>query len=125
MAAATNGKLGYHLARIDFLEPGQESGGCSPCKYQVFKSEDASKRFLSLKVMPILTTTYPLINSTFNVSHPTLRLIQEKMGQAAMICDQIIDGNGMLSWENLFKVCMGKNSQTFFILFSIFRRATF
>ncbi len=53
--------------------------------------------------MPILTTTYPVINSTFNVGQHTLRLIQEKMSHAALLCDQILEG-GHMTWENLFKV---------------------
>ena len=55
-----------------------------------------------LKVMPILTTTYPLMNSTFNVSQHTLKLIQEKMLVAAEICDRILEGHD--HWETLFKV---------------------
>ena len=53
--------------------------------------------------MPVLTTTYPLINSTFNVSQHTLRLIQEKMSDAAVTCDQILNENK--PWQELFKVC--------------------
>ena len=53
--------------------------------------------------MPVLTTTYPLINSTFNVSQHTLRLIQEKMSDAALTCDQILNENK--PWQELFKVC--------------------
>jgi len=54
-------------------------------------------------VMPVLTTTYPLINSTFNVGHHTLRLIQAKMSDAVRICDQIMDGQK--SWQDLFRTC--------------------
>ena len=53
--------------------------------------------------MPILTTTYPLMNSTFNVSQHTLKLIQEKMLVAAGICDRILEG-AQHHWEILFKV---------------------
>ena len=53
--------------------------------------------------MPILTTTYPLMNSTFNVSQHTLKLIQEKMLVAAEICDRILEGP-QEQWETLFKV---------------------
>ena len=52
--------------------------------------------------MPVLTTTYPLMNSTFNVSQHTLKLIQEKMLVAAEICDRILEGQDQ--WETLFKV---------------------
>ena len=55
------------------------------------------------QVMPILTTTYPLMNSTFNVSQHTLKLIQEKMLVAAGICDRILEG-AQHHWEILFKV---------------------
>jgi len=57
----------------------------------------------SMHVMPVLTTTYPLINSTFNVSQHTLRLIQEKMSDAALTCDQILNENK--PWQELFKTC--------------------
>ena len=53
--------------------------------------------------MPILTTTYPLMNSTFNVSQHTQKLIQEKMLVAAEICDLVLDEKE--EWEALFKVC--------------------
>ena len=53
--------------------------------------------------MPILTTTYPLMNSTFNVSQHTQKLIQEKMLVAAEICDRVLDEKEQ--WEALFKVC--------------------
>ena len=53
--------------------------------------------------MPILTTTYPLMNSTFNVSQHTLKLIQEKMLVAAGVCDRILEG-AQHQWEILFKV---------------------
>ena len=61
--------------------------------------------------MPILTTTYPLMNSTFNVSQHTQKLIQEKMLVAAEICDLVLDEKE--EWEALFKVC-----QILFMLFS-------
>ena len=53
--------------------------------------------------MPILTTSYPLMNSTFNVSQHTQKLIQEKMLVAAEMCDCIFDKKEQ--WEALFKVC--------------------
>ena len=52
--------------------------------------------------MPILTPTYPHQNSTFNVTANTLKLIKEKMGVAADICDQIMEGKE--TWETLFQV---------------------
>ena len=61
--------------------------------------------------MPILTTTYPLMNSTFNVSQHTQRLIQEKMLVAAETCDRILEGDEQ--WEALFKVSIGCNNATF------------
>jgi poly(A) polymerase len=54
-------------------------------------------------VMPVLTTAYPLINSTFNVGQHTLRLIQDKMSDAALTCDQILDGQR--PWQDLFRTC--------------------
>ena len=65
--------------------------------------------------MPILTTTYPLMNSTFNVSQHTQKLIQEKMLVAAEICDLVLDEKE--EWEALFKVC-----QILFMLFSFGER---
>merc|ERR1711981_1184477 len=55
------------------------------------------------QAMPILTTTYPLMNSTFNVSQHTQKLIQEKMLVAAEICDPVLDEKE--EWEALFKTC--------------------
>ena len=51
--------------------------------------------------MPILTTTYPLMNSTFNVSQHAKKLIQKKMLVAAEICDSILRGEQQ--WEALFE----------------------
>ena len=51
--------------------------------------------------MPILTMTYPLMNSTFNVSRHTKNLIQKKMLVAAEICDCILKGEEQ--WETLFE----------------------
>jgi len=63
-----------------------------------YKDENKSERF---QAMPILTTTYPLMNSTFNVSQHTQKLIQEKMLVAAEICDAVLDEKE--EWEALFK----------------------
>jgi hypothetical protein len=63
-----------------------------------YKDENKSERF---QAMPILTTTYPLMNSTFNVSQHTQKLIQEKMLVAAEICDRVLDEKE--EWEALFK----------------------
>ena len=43
------------------------------------------------------------MNSTFNVSQHTQKLIQEKMLVAAEICDLVLDEKE--EWEALFKVC--------------------
>ena len=74
---------------------------------------------LVLQVMPILTTTYPLMNSTFNVSQHTLKLIQEKMLVAAEICDRILEG-AQDQWETLFKV-----KQIVYNLFAYFNNQLF
>ena len=55
-----------------------------------------------LQVMPIITPTYPHINSSFNVSGNTKKLIQQKMLVAAGTCDRIMEGKE--SWDSLFKV---------------------
>ena len=60
--------------------------------------------FSIFQAMPILTTTYPLMNSTFNVSQHTQKLIQEKMVVASKICDRVL--NGEEQWESLFKVSL-------------------
>ncbi len=54
------------------------------------------------QVMPIITPTYPHINSTFNVTPSTLKLIQEKMTRAEELCQKIFKGEE--KWETLFKV---------------------
>ena len=51
------------------------------------------------------------MNSTFNVSQHTQRLIQEKMLVAAETCDRILEGDEQ--WEALFKVSIGCNNATF------------
>ncbi len=52
--------------------------------------------------MPVLTPTYPHINSTFNVTPTTLKLIQDKMVRARQLCEQIFRGEEQ--WTTLFKV---------------------
>ena len=54
------------------------------------------------QVMPIITPTYPHLNSSFNVSNNTKKLIQQKMLVAAGTCDKIVEGKD--SWDSLFKV---------------------
>jgi len=83
----------YHQQQMDHLATTRNLFSWNPEKYP----SDASH------VMPVLTTTYPLINSTFNVGQHTLKLIQEKMSDAAVTCDQILDGQK--PWEALFKTC--------------------
>ena len=52
--------------------------------------------------MPIITPTFPHLNSSFNVSSNTMKLIQQKMLVAAGTCDKIVEGKD--SWDSLFKV---------------------
>ena len=54
------------------------------------------------QVMPIITPTYPHLNSSFNVSQNIKKLIQQKMLVAAGTCDKIVRGEE--SWDALFKV---------------------
>ena len=54
-----------------------------------------------LQVMPIITPTYPHLNSTFNVTISTLNLIQERMRSADALCKKIL--NGQEKWEALFR----------------------
>ncbi|CAB4069449.1 PAP [Lepeophtheirus salmonis] len=52
-------------------------------------------------VMPVITPTYPHLNSTFNVTQSTLKLIQDKMHLAVRTCSQILEEKE--SWDTLFK----------------------
>lgn len=55
------------------------------------------------QVMPIITPTYPHINSSFNVTENTKQLIQRKMLVAAETCDKIMKGD--VKWDSLFNTC--------------------
>jgi hypothetical protein len=55
------------------------------------------------QVMPIITPTYPHINSSFNVTENTKQLIQRKMLVAAETCDKIMRGDD--KWDSLFNTC--------------------
>jgi len=50
----------------------------------------------------VITPTFPHINSTFNVTHSTLKLIQDKMSKAHALCQEILEGRE--EWETLFRV---------------------
>ena len=60
-------------------------------------------------VMPVITPTYPHLNSTFNVSHSTLNLIQAKMRRAKETCDKVFNGED--NWDSLFQVSF-RNAQS-------------
>ncbi len=67
------------------------------------------------QVMPIITPTYPHMNSTFNVTSSTLKLIQEKMTRAQQLCNKIF--NGEETWNTLFKVRVVALMSSFFLCF--------
>ena len=52
--------------------------------------------------MPIITPTYPHMNSGFNVSASTLKLIKDKMARARELVQKIFNGDEL--WITLFKV---------------------
>jgi poly(A) polymerase len=65
----------------------------------------ASNKVLSVifcQVMPIITPTFPHLNSTFNVSLSTQRLVQGKMVKAVAVCQDILEGKE--NWNSLFEV---------------------
>ena len=60
------------------------------------------------EAMPILTPTYPHMNSAFNVSPSTLKVITDKMVQARDVCKTALEGFEMeprvdeARWNELF-----------------------
>ena len=58
--------------------------------------------FIHFQMMPIITPTFPYMNSSFNVTMNTRTLIQEKMTNAKLTCQQICEG--LAQWESLFEV---------------------
>ncbi|XP_057810700.1 nuclear poly(A) polymerase 1 isoform X2 [Salvia miltiorrhiza] len=52
-------------------------------------------------LMPIITPAYPCMNSSYNVSTSTLRVMMEEFHRGNEICEEI-EAN-KLSWENLFE----------------------
>ncbi|QQP49592.1 Poly(A) polymerase gamma, partial [Caligus rogercresseyi] len=63
--------------------------------------KNPAERFHVTRVMPIITPTYPHLNSTFNVTQSTLKLIQDKMSTAVNTSSQILEGHD--KWDSLFK----------------------
>jgi len=52
-------------------------------------------------VMPIITPAYPQMNSTYNVTKSTLKVMQEEFKTSLAICEGIISSNA--SWDKLFE----------------------
>lgn len=52
-------------------------------------------------LMPIITPAYPCMNSSYNVSNSTLRIIVEEFKRGNKICKAMEEGNG--SWKILFE----------------------
>ncbi|KAF0892191.1 hypothetical protein E2562_014784 [Oryza meyeriana var. granulata] len=54
-----------------------------------------------IHLMPIVTPAYPCMNSGYNVSHATLRVITEQLGVGDAVCQEIIKAGG--GWGPLFQ----------------------
>jgi len=52
-------------------------------------------------VMPIITPAYPQMNSTYNVSNSTLRVMQEEFKASLAICEDILSNKA--GWDKLFE----------------------
>merc|ERR1719208_627066 len=52
-------------------------------------------------VMPIITPAYPQMNSTYNVSNSTLRVMQEEFKSSLAICEEILSSKA--TWDKLFE----------------------
>ncbi|KAK9803319.1 hypothetical protein WJX73_001420 [Symbiochloris irregularis] len=67
-----------------------------------FNSRDATH------LMPIITPAYPSMNSTYNVSDSTKRIMQEEFSRGHNICQHILDGplsvSGRTDWAQLIQL---------------------
>ncbi|XP_047043773.1 nuclear poly(A) polymerase 4-like [Lolium rigidum] len=54
-------------------------------------------------LMPVITPAYPCMNSCYNVSHATLRIITEQLEIGRAISQEIAESGGARGWEALFQ----------------------
>lgn len=54
-------------------------------------------------LMPIITPAYPCMNSSYNVSNSTLRIMVEEFKRGNKICKAMEKGNGSWNWKALFE----------------------
>ena len=50
-------------------------------------------------IMPIITPAYPQQNSTFNVTQSTLKVMQDEFKSSLAICEEIIAGQCLVSFN--------------------------
>lgn len=69
-------------------------------------------------VMPIITPVYPQQNSTFNVSHSTLAIIQDEFKTSLDIMGEILTGES--SWSKLFQPSKFFTMYRYFLAITVF-----
>lgn len=69
-------------------------------------------------VMPIITPVYPQQNSTFNVSHSTLAIIQDEFKVSLDIMGEILTGES--SWSKLFQPSKFFTKYKYFLAITVF-----
>ncbi|XP_015364234.1 PREDICTED: poly(A) polymerase type 3 [Diuraphis noxia] len=69
-------------------------------------------------VMPIITPVYPQQNSTFNVSHSTLAIIQDEFKTSLDIMGEILTGES--SWSKIFQPSKFFTKYRYFLAITVF-----
>ncbi|XP_022167014.1 poly(A) polymerase type 3 [Myzus persicae] len=69
-------------------------------------------------VMPIITPVYPQQNSTFNVSHSTLAIIQDEFRTSLDIMGEILTGES--SWSKIFQPSKFFTKYRYFLAITVF-----
>lgn len=69
-------------------------------------------------VMPIITPVYPQQNSTFNVSHSTLAIIQDEFKTSLDIMGEILTGES--SWSKIFQPSKFFTKYKYFLAITVF-----
>jgi poly(A) polymerase len=69
-------------------------------------------------VMPIITPVYPQQNSTFNVSHSTLAIIQDEFKTSLDIMGEILTGES--SWTKIFQPSKFFTKYKYFLAITVF-----
>ncbi|KAL3152581.1 hypothetical protein ABBQ32_001602 [Trebouxia sp. C0010 RCD-2024] len=54
-------------------------------------------------LMPIITPAYPCMNSSYNVSDSTLRIMMDEFTRGVNICDEFLSCGSQVSWSRLFQ----------------------